>query len=232
MLKIAQITDLHIGGDYNGKYKVKENFEKVIQAIPKDIDLLIITGDVVDDERVAYVNPEDVEKNYNYVRDFIESNIKSDYLVLGGNHDDMNILKDVFGDNCIASQVQNISFEDGIITLIDTSNGSLPMDIFSELDKNSVAIFTHYPLAKVSHKFMENFELEFLDKLEDEKLPDIFCGHFHFKHDEGNIHVTPSTQCQIDPSKEAFEVASYNPGYRIISIDDGKVTSEVFEVEV
>lgn len=229
MLKIAQITDLHIGGDYNGKYKVKENFEKVIQAIPKDIDLLIVTGDVVDCETMPFINQEDID-NYNYVRDFIENNVKSDYLVLGGNHDNMEILEDVFGDNCLVSSVQNIYFEDGIITLVDTANGNLPLDIFSEVDKKSVALFTHYPLIKLHNEFMEKFELKHLDMLEDEKLPDVFCGHFHYTYDEGNIHVTPSIQCQIDPNKKEFTVASYNAGYRIISIDTGKVTSEVFEV--
>lgn len=223
MLKIAQITDLHIGGDYNGKYKVKENFEKVIQAIPKDIDLLIVTGDVVDADQP------NCENNYLYVRDTIENNIKSDYLVLGGNHDNMKMLEDTFGDNCIISPVQNISFEDGIITLIDTSDGTLIQELLNEVDERSVAVFTHYPLAKLPHKFMEKFELKNLDKIS-VKIPNIFCGHFHYKYDEGNVHVTPSTQCQIDPNKEEFTVASFNAGYRIISIENEKVTSEVFEV--
>lgn len=224
MLKIAQITDLHIGGDYNGKYKVKENFEKVIKAIPKDIDLLIVTGDVVDADQP------DCENNYLYVRDTIENNIKSDYLVLGGNHDNMKILEDTFGDNCIVSPVQNISFEDGIITLIDTSDGNLTQELLNEVDERSVAIFTHYPLVKLPHKFMEKFELKNLDEISVREIHNIFCGHFHYKYDEGIVHVTPSIQCQIDPNKEEFTVASFNVGYRIISIEKEKVTSEVFEI--
>lgn len=58
-MRIYQISDIHIGGDYNGRFKVKENFEKVISNIKKTFnklegDQLIVTGDLVDCDRENY----------------------------------------------------------------------------------------------------------------------------------------------------------------------------------
>lgn len=57
---------------------------------------------------------------------------------------------------------------------------------------------------------------------------DVFCGHFHnddYVESNINIHLAPSTQCQIDKYSDKFKVSSYAPGYREIHIDNGGLIS-------
>ena len=136
MLEIAQVTDIHIGGEYDGKYAVRDNFEKVIKAIPKDVNMVVITGDVADNN---------YEENYKYVRDFLDDNLNGiDYVVLGGNHDDMTILRDVFRDNSFDEGVVNINFinEKTVLTFLDTSNGLVNSEDIDNIPSNAI-VFTH-----------------------------------------------------------------------------------------
>lgn len=228
MLKIAQVTDIHIGGEHDGKYAVRDNFEKVIKAIPKDVNMVVITGDVADNN---------YEENYKYVRDFLDDNLNGiDYVVLGGNHDDITILRDVFRDNSFDDGVVNINFinEKTVLTFLDTSNGLVNSEDIDNIPDNAI-VFTHFPLGKVYHEFMKKFALTNLEKVEELVMPrvkQVFCGHFHCTSDEGNIHVAPATQCQIDPNIEMFTPV-HNYGYRLIGLENGEVTrNEVIWVEI
>ena len=227
MLKLAQITDLHIGGDYNGKYKVKENFEKVIKDIPKDIDILVITGDIADSN---------YEKNYNYVQDVIEQNLKdTDYLAMVGNHDNREILESVFSDNFILSKVFNMHSINGrtMLSFVDTASGTLSDEEIDEID--APIVFTHYPLAPIHHDFMERYSLIDVERVKqriEEKgiVKDVFCGHFHNEltsFGKFNVHVTPATQCQIDPMQKEFAVSSYQAGYRLIDLDNNEIVNNI-----
>lgn len=216
-MKIIQVSDIHIGGDYDGQFKVKKNFEDVINKIPKSIDLLVISGDIAD---------KDYEENYNYVKNFLENNIKCPIVYLCGNHDDGEAMSKVF-DNCVVGKNPFVmSGSNSIITFIDTSKGVLSKETARLIPNNSI-IFTHYPLVSVPHKFMNKFSLKNLEEAREllikKKVKDVFCGHFHYAYDghsEVNIHITPATQCQIDAREKEFKVGSYKPGYRFIEIEN------------
>ena len=51
-MEILQLSDVHYGTDYNGKFDTKDQFEKVVEhAIkrnPSGYDMVIVTGDLVD----------------------------------------------------------------------------------------------------------------------------------------------------------------------------------------
>lgn len=221
-MKITQITDIHIGGDYNGQFKVKKNFEKVVENIPSDTQLVVLTGDIADNN---------YEENYNYVRNVLK-NTQFRYVILGGNHDNTSLLESVFGERYFEN-VNYVCVDGTKLAFIDSSSGLVDAYLLKNIKEKSI-VFTHYPLIRVNHKFMNNFSLKNMDDVKkilvDKKVKDVFCGHFHFAYDEigkVNIHVTPSTQCQIDSSSKDFKVSSYKPGFRVIEIENGNVTNNV-----
>ena len=63
-------------------------------------------------------------------------------------------------------------------------------------------------------------------------LKHIFVGHYHYESvvDIGNqiVHVTPSTQMQIDPSKSFFCLSSAAPGWRVIEWGENFLETSVY----
>lgn len=228
MLKIAQISDLHIGGDHNGKYQVKENFEKVVNSIPSDTSLVVLTGDLVDADQP------NAKENYEYVKEYLEDHLPCDFVAIGGNHDDIEMLRDVFADMSFCDDVFNVNFinEGVFLSFVETSSGTLTREN-AELIKEKAIVFTHYPLVKVEHAFMNKYSLSNLEEIKDillkKEIKEIFCGHFHCaksEYKDVNVHVAPATQCQIDSMSEQFSVSSFKAGYLMIEINEGKVTQE------
>lgn len=221
---IVQISDIHIGGEYNGQFKVKENFEKAISNIPC-CDLLVISGDLADDN---------YKENYIYIKEILKSVSVNSIVVLPGNHDSMeyiNLIEDEDNDIQVCTTSMVHRYGKNNIGFINTYDGILHKE-YLDLVKDCSTIFTHYPLTKITHNFMNKFSLKNLEEsdewLSKTKIENIICGHFHFDYVEKGVrstYVCPSTQCQIDSVCNEFKVGSYEPGYRIIGLDESYIDS-------
>lgn len=225
-MKIVQISDVHFNGDYNGKFKVWNNFLMTLVDIPKDTDIVIITGDLADSE---------YETQYEILQNMFDSTLNGRGMhpklyVMGGNHDDVNVMKNMFGrEQFLDESKVDITLKDGFVG-IDTSNGTLGEKGKEVLDNipAGTLVFTHYPLLICPSVFMSKFMLSNIDESTDlamERGFITFCGHFHVAWSNPLLkqYVCPSTQCQIDTDSEEFKVSSYTPGYRVIEVENGKM---------
>lgn len=106
--RIFHLSDVHLGGDYDGIYPVEKNFEDAVRIIADKVsqknvseddsdnqyedDVLLVTGDIVDGDDTA--EPEDRAKNAELYRYFWSTlckyrlNINTRIYVMPGNHDD------------------------------------------------------------------------------------------------------------------------------------------------
>ena len=253
VLRIFQISDIHIGGEYGGKFDCWGNFEKTVNEIVTryanfghrnmalfgDIfpqSILVLSGDICDrDTDSATV------ENYKKIKDFIDSKMFfSHILAIPGNHDDPAALSEVFGgnpENCrsLISDYANLVFiptysgtvnTEAVTGDIVTWLSGLPDD----MKNRQTLVFSHYPVGPLHHRFMsgkyslKNGE-DLAKALEYIGVTDTFCGHYHSGgsysvNPRYRIHVSPSTQMQLNPySKSCDTVADY-PGYQVIELLD------------
>ena len=94
MRKILQITDIHLHGEYDGRFNVKEHFERILaDTRGQDFAAVVLTGDLVDDK--SEYNPiEPTVEDYTYIFDRIVDTfgIDTPLLVVPGNHDNRKTL--------------------------------------------------------------------------------------------------------------------------------------------
>ena len=241
MSTIAQISDIHIGADY-GRFDTHGNFEKVLDdiRIRKDINHIVITGDLADDNYL---------ENYKWVKQKLDD-LGIFYIILDGNHDDKNTLKQVFGDNYYGGG--NCRGGDGEYSpylYLDTSSSYITEEQLELISCGDV-VFTHFPILPVRHNFMNKGHSLALnigmcnysgnkikEYLESRNLYDvyIFCGHYHFDNytQAGNYgfikqFVCPSTQAQLDSNSKELKISCLNPAYRLIHLEGNLETEVVY----
>ena len=93
MIRIAQISDCHLFADASqtsyGHIAPYLSLTKVLQNIAlRPIDLLLVTGDLSADGSAASYK--------HFQKLLIENGINSQFVILPGNHDDLNILQQQF----------------------------------------------------------------------------------------------------------------------------------------
>lgn len=240
IMRIIQITDLHIGKDGEDTYfvDVRENFRRILlETKSLNPDYLVISGDL------CYHQGE--KEVYDWIRPQIES-LGFPYEVMAGNHDHSETLAHAFGRQLEYSpdglyyarqwQGQTVLFMD-----------SAPHQIFgpqlawlkSQLDQLSgdLTLFIHHPPTLVGTPFMDlNHALKnrepLLEILSTYPHPvSIFCGHYHVERTVRwknlSIHVTPSCFFQIDSYSKEFLVDHYQIALREIQMEEGRLSSRV-----
>ena len=239
-MKIAQITDLHIGVKGQDTYHVdvRDNFLQILgEVVFAEPDLLIVTGDLCFDVGL--------EKIYVWIKDKLDkTNIP--YLVLPGNHDDAQMMMDIFeidyshgADEIYFAKKLNKTtalFLDNSKARHSDNQKKWIKRQLHQADKN-VIVFTHYPPAKCKVSFMDkNYALEDRKEMQQifhdfEKNIYLFCGHYHTDKmvhlDNLHIAITPSTYCQIDTTTDDFKVESYSIGFRLIELSKNHCMSTV-----
>lgn len=228
----------------------RARFDRVMAAVRtgfQDADRLVVTGDLTHDEQL---------QTYEILRTLL-----ADWFprlrVIPGNHDDRNLMRQVFG--------ERIHLLNGRNTFVDTVgawkligmdshvpgelHGELAPDqlqwLDRELDANPeqpVCLFLHHPPVLVNCPWLDRIALqdakEFLAILERHSNARLVCcGHIHQERTvidrTTSICTTPSTGVQFRPETEVLEVDVAPPGFRIIDLhDDGRVQTRVVRVDV
>lgn len=260
MHQIIQLSDIHIGGEYGGKFDCWGNLEAVVNHISSKISvinrifrvapLVLVTGDVCEGSAATV-------ENYTKVHDLISKICGTGNIrYTAGNHDDAKVMGETlcFDPDKVTVEVFSTYDEPYILIHIPTYTGTVNVDsvisqIHNELVKlgpvvNDIPkyVYSHFPIGHVGHRFMNNgHALEhgnvLLECLQHLGVKEIFCGHYHSGSITPHlnfpcINVCPGIQAQLDPySKDCMPTGDY-PGYADIKLykDYADVSFKYIEV--
>jgi Icc protein len=241
-MRIIQITDPHINieNEIVNRVDTKKNFIRVLEKAKEfSPDIFVFTGDLSFNSGSTNI--------YYLIKEILTQRNISNYYIIGGNHDDVHLLAEVFDyQKFLKGSELFYSIHKGII-LLDTIKGfcsSEQLKWFEETLKSitepNPIIFMHHPPFKAGVPHMDGkyaFEQsEIFHKIcrKIDKPVTVFCGHYHNEISmiKGNVNVfiTPSTYLQIGKKTEAFEIDHYIPGFRIIDICDNNLKTNVIYV--
>lgn len=238
-LKIAQISDLHIGANSDAVQgiDVRRNFKRALYSYSvTDSDFIILSGDLADHgEKGAYeFLAEEMKK------------CKKPWAWIPGNHDDLDIASKILP---MPNYVQGKTF-DFILSIkgktflcLDNSCGEFqPIQIdwikqqanlFDEL-----YVFMHYPPCLCGHAFMDSkYPLKNVEQVKKifeqiNNIKAIFCGHYHSSHlielDNGTpVYVAPAAQMTISSNYDEFKLESIEPSWQILDFSGEKLKVEI-----
>ena len=237
LLKIGQISDLHIGEDENlvQGIDVRANFQKALRSKSmEDINLLVLSGDLAN---------EDGEPGaYRFVFEQVKD-LKVPVLVIPGNHDRLDTMAQFFdlqgkihGEKCY------FKYEIAGRTLffLDSACGTVSKDQLDWLKveaakvQGEIFLFMHHPPCLCGHRFMDSkYSLKNKEEVqavltEIPNLTHVFCGHYHSEHQMKfshiHVHAAPPTQMQIDADRPYFKLKSTEPGWQVIYWGDSVKT--------
>lgn len=227
-MRIAQITDLHIGkpGECPNGVDVRKNFLNVLNDIKRyKCSYIVITGDL------CFTDPD--SEVYSWIKEELNrSEIK--YDVISGNHDDSKMVAEAFGyqtDNENQLYYKR-KYKDWMFLFLDTSTSCISdrqIKVIQASQKDDkLLIFTHYPLLTSGVKYMDR-KYPFKDTSKINRILNsapkslnVFTGHYHVDKtiiDKNiNLFITPSTYFQIDQESDEFGIDNIVPGWRVIEI--------------
>ncbi len=229
MLKIAQITDLHIGQEGEDTYgvDVRQNFLSILAAVKShQPDYLVVSGDLCYRDGETGI--------YHWIKNHLD-NSGLPYELLSGNHDDPTMLADVFSREADLEDGELFytrNWKDHSVIFLDTTPGTVSDQqlewLEAQLAKQSgtALIFMHHPPLLAGLQFMDQrHPLQNRKAVQKvlEKHPHpihIFTGHYHseksIQQQNYSVHITPACFFQISPFSSDFEVDHYRIGYRWI----------------
>lgn len=124
---------------------------------------------------------------------------------------------------------------DTMLCLLDTAHKDYPVEglfrllAMRDVGKHPMTAFTHMPLVRPFHRFMNQEQFTLPENLEfvrvlmkSAKVTTVCCGHYHHANTKicyrtGLIQYTaPAIQMQIDPYTKDFNVSGKYPGYNIV----------------
>ncbi len=251
MIRILQLTDLHVFRDANAMLKgipTRELLSDVVQSIQasgQSFDAVVVTGDHTHDE---------LPESYQAVRELLSPWTDRLYQV-PGNHDDRDVMRSVFGDR-IARR------DDGLITFsfragswlclgldthvpgsvagrIDAAQIDWARSLVQQSDATQVALFFHHPPVLMNSDWMDPIGLEGREALIDwfnteSKVRLVCCGHVHheFQCRSGLVDIltTPSTGIQFSPEGTSPTMVAGAPGYRVIELLDDSFRTRVIRL--
>ncbi|MBQ2559673.1 MAG: metallophosphoesterase [Fibrobacter sp.] len=241
VLKIGQITDLHIGEDESlvQGIDVRSNFLAAYNSESmKDLDLLVLSGDLANENAEPGA--------YSYISEILKDS-KVPVCVIPGNHDNVEVMEKFFdlkGKVHDGKCYYRFEMDGRSVFFLDSANGTVSSEQLSWLEKEAakvdgeVLLFVHHPPCHCDHKFMDlRYSMKNIDEVQAtlskiKNLKHIFVGHYHFEStveiENQTVHVTPSTQMQIDPNKSVFCLSSAAPGWRVIQWGENFLETKVY----
>ncbi len=241
VLKIGQISDLHIGEDDSlvQGIDVRKNFlEAYTSQSMADLDLLVLSGDLANENAEPGA--------YSYIANLLKDS-KVPVCIIPGNHDDIEVMEKFFD---LTGKVHNgkcyyrYDLEGRSIFFLDSANGTVSSEQLSWLEEETakvndeVILFVHHPPCLCGHKFMDKkYSMKNIDEVQAtlskiKNLKHIFVGHYHSEMEvemgEQTVYVTPSTQMQIDINQSVFCLSSAAPGWRVIEWGENFLETKVY----
>ncbi|MCF0222994.1 MAG: metallophosphoesterase [Fibrobacter sp.] len=241
VIKIGQISDMHIGDDESlvQGIDVRANFRKALQSPSMEgLDLLVLSGDLAN---------EDAEPGaYKFFADFIRS-FPVPVCVIPGNHDRIEVMEkhlDLEGKVHNGKCYYRYDIAGRSIFFLDSACGEIDREQLEWLEREAakvpgeIILFLHHPPCYCEHRFMD-FRFYLRNMLEVQRviagipnLTHIFTGHYHhaFEVKLGRqvVHVAPAGQMQIGPNTPYFSLESSNPGWQVIKWGKDFVETEVY----
>lgn len=242
---LAQLSDLHIGGDENGMDPIPR-LEAVIEAVrslPNRPDAVLVSGDLTDDG---------AEAGYRVARELLER-LDVPLHVIPGNHDDRARLREAFDLPGAGDERINYSVAVGDLRIVAFDSivpgqdpGDFPPEQLRWLDEAlgaepeapTLLALHHTPLTT---GIPEWDEINLLAP-QREALAEVVARHPQLRAIVGgHLHrvavstlagcpvlCAPSTYWQVRPNFERDEVHTLDsPGFAIHALRDGELSSQV-----
>ncbi len=239
-MRIAQLTDLHIGriDDETHGVDVRTNFLNILAEVAfAKVDHLVLTGDLClhhGDEII-----------YKWIKARLDK-LAIPYSILAGNHDNASLMWEVFEMNHVLDQKELYyarRLGKQTCLFLDNSCAGHSDNQLKWLKRQlkqaegTLIIFSHYPILEGGVLYMDQkHRLEDMDHIQpllfDYKDPIyLFCGHYHVERaiHQQNIHqyITPSCYVQIHPDKSPFEVDHHRIALRLIEWNNANLHTSV-----
>lgn len=245
---LAQISDLHLGGDENGVDPIPR-LEAVIEAIcalPNEVDGVLVSGDLTHDG-----GPEE----YRLARDLLER-LEVPLHVLPGNHDDRALLREAFDLPGVGGEPIDYTANVGELRLVLLDSNVPGQDpggfepeqlrwLDAELgkagDKSTLLALHHTPMPTAVREW-DGINMPLAER---EALAEVVGRHSHLRAIVGgHLHriaastlascpvvSAPSTYFQARPDFESEGVEFVDPpGFAIHALLDGELSSQVESV--
>ena len=232
MKRVAYVTDLHLDED-NFKERgldPRGNFQCILKdVINRNIKEIVCGGDI------------GTKESYSWFFDLVKE-FKLDLTL--GNHDvGSEVIKYYSAHTPSRTGELYYSYEDQHYKYIflDSSSNEISEQQFQWLKgelttNNRIVLFIHHPILEVRSVIDQEYPLhgreqikQVLQKCNNDVT--IFCGHYHMRDEQTDQNikqlVTPSVSFQIDKNASSIEVNTSSFGYRIITLDQDQITSEV-----
>lgn len=243
-MKIIQLTDIHLpeGGEDTKGIDIRANFKAVMDAIEQEQpDHLVLTGDL------CYQAAS--RKIYEVIKLKLDS-LDIPYSLLSGNHDDPEMLADVFkiGHLLVGEELfykRKLGTKTALF--METSQGFVSDAQLAWLDKElsqlrgAALIFMHHPPLMAGVPYLDNnYALQNMVELQQllfsyPNVVTVFCGHYHVEKTlclkNLVVHITPSVCFQLDWRVASYQIEHTRPAYRVVELSgNGSVRSTVVYV--
>lgn len=229
-MKYILLTDLHLGVRSNSKH-FHDNIQLFCERVffpylnnNPALDIIFL-GDLFDDRRKIDVYTAQRARKYFFepLESYLVTNHKTMYTILG-NHDIR--FRDSLESNAIREFIAD-NFTDGRIEIIDrpTTMDNMLMipwihknnrdQIFQSVADSSVDYLLGH-LELVGHNYSKaQVSIHGDDPKPFEKFKAVLSGHYHYKHNKGNVHYlgSPTQHTWIDNATErGFHIFDSNTG--------------------
>ncbi len=244
-LHLLQITDPHLVGDPAGGQRGMiplDCFRAVLRAArPADVEVLLLTGDIVHDD----------PDGYRWARDELLP-LGKPVLCIPGNHDDPALLRTALDDE-VFRHCGHHDFGAWRLVMLDShlpgaAEGLLADSELQRLhdaladapDRHALVVLHHHPVASGS-RWLDAVGLlnapAFLEVIDRHaNVRGILWGHVHQEFDglrrngrgELQLMATPSSCAQFLPHSDDFALDDRPPGYRHLTLHaDGRIDTQV-----
>jgi len=232
---IAFITDLHLGETLPVQIDQKAHWNVVLNdVLDRNPEVVVIGGDISE--------PELYPSFFKSLEAF-----NGEVYVIPGNHDVTTDLLRHFNNpehTDSASLYYSFSDDNFLYLFIDSSSDAVDEPqlkwLKEKLDENDrkIMLFIHHPVYEVDSYVNMRYPLQnreevraLLENQSSEVF--IFCGHYHCEDETGSGAIsqfeTPAVSYQIKKGTPSLEAHSDYFGYRLITLENGNVRSEVIK---
>lgn len=244
-LRILQFTDLHLFADPGERLLGQDTrltFESVLTLAQRDQwppDALVLTGDLVHDERPG---------GYRYLRQRLEQ-LAVPFFCLPGNHDRIDLLAGLLDCRTVSGfRAERLGCWDLLLldsTIPFAEGGHLDTTAIAELDRYAanhtrqhLLILLHHHPAPVGSAWIDRMQADNGGELlaiaaAHHNVRGIACGHVHQAYaarygGHTSWVSAPSTCIQFRPNSHDFALDNLMPGYRYLDLyPDGRLKTAV-----